>query len=471
MVSLDELAEKLSDFGITYNQAKVYIATAKLGIASVSQISKKSNVAREEVYRILPKLEEMGLIEKTVERPIRIKATNVQSVLSILINREKDMILKKISKLKAQRDEVLKDFQTIKMEPKSEEAAHLTIISQRQAIIQKILSMIGAAKRTVCIAISRDQFIHFFTNYSLPIEKALRRDIEFRIILEKAKHDDTIDELIKKFESSGISFAIRFVNKQQNHYFLVDYKEALASTSMEYTGLGKSAYLWTDESNLVRLIVENFEIIWLTSQDRETMKNEDDNEKLRHYLNTLQPTEHLVFIYRSLESKYDVLCNYLKVGLENGEAVVYIISEDNHGQVRDVLKRFGIDVEKNEKAGALRILGYNEFYVIDGKFSISTTTGLIRQMYDDALEKGFKGCRVFGEMSCFFQCNLNHNLMEYEKALHRILDSPIIGMCAYNADVFDKADSAAELYKELLQAHSKVLFMGRDKHLAKFEIR
>jgi len=51
MVSLDELAEKLSDFGITYNQAKVYIATAKLGIASVSQISKKSNFARVRRWR------------------------------------------------------------------------------------------------------------------------------------------------------------------------------------------------------------------------------------------------------------------------------------------------------------------------------------------------------------------------------------------------------------------------------------
>ena len=54
----------LSDFGLTHNQAKVYLAIAQLGLASVSQASKASNVRREDVYRIMPKLEKMGLIEK-----------------------------------------------------------------------------------------------------------------------------------------------------------------------------------------------------------------------------------------------------------------------------------------------------------------------------------------------------------------------------------------------------------------------
>jgi len=90
MDSLTELAEKLSEYGITYNQAKVYVAAAKLVIASVSQISKKSNVSREEVYRLLPKLEKLGLIEKTIERPLRIKATNFRAALSILINHRRE---------------------------------------------------------------------------------------------------------------------------------------------------------------------------------------------------------------------------------------------------------------------------------------------------------------------------------------------------------------------------------------------
>jgi len=41
LLSLDEKAEMLSDFGLTHNQAKVYIAIAQLGLASVSQALQK----------------------------------------------------------------------------------------------------------------------------------------------------------------------------------------------------------------------------------------------------------------------------------------------------------------------------------------------------------------------------------------------------------------------------------------------
>ena len=61
-MSLDENATILSDFGLTHNQAKVYIAVVQLGIASVSQVSKISKVRREGIYKTLPKLEKMGSI-------------------------------------------------------------------------------------------------------------------------------------------------------------------------------------------------------------------------------------------------------------------------------------------------------------------------------------------------------------------------------------------------------------------------
>lgn len=470
-MSFNELTEKLSAFGITNNQAKVYLATAKLGIAPVSQISKGSHVPREEVYRMLPQLEKMGLIEKTVERPIRIKATKIESVLTILINRERDMFSKKMAELKAKRECILGDFRRIRMEPKTEERAHITWIIQKHAVIQKILSMIGAAQRKIDIAISRDQFVYLFANYSTLIRTTLSRGIELRIIVEKTEYDDTIHEIVNKIESPPFSFDIRFVDQLQSHYFLIDSKESLVSTSMEATAMGNKAYLWIDENEIIQLILQNFEMMWLTSQDIESMKRMDDNQKLINIINTLQPSEHIILVFRSMEAKHDVLCNYLKIGLENGEAVVYITSDNNHNPIKDVLKRFGIDVEKNQKTGALVILGYDEFYIFDGKFDISTTKRLLRQIYDDVMEKGFKGCRVFGEMSCFFNYGLDHKLIEYERSLHRIFDIPIIGLCAYNADDFDKPDSSLELYNNLLNAHSTVLFTGLDKTLEKLLAR
>ncbi len=85
MPSPETNAEILSDFGLTLNQAKVYVTIAKLGIASISQVSKASKVRREDVYRMLPRLQELGLIEKILDRPAKIRATPAEDGLSILI--------------------------------------------------------------------------------------------------------------------------------------------------------------------------------------------------------------------------------------------------------------------------------------------------------------------------------------------------------------------------------------------------
>ena len=469
MSSYNKLAEELSEYGITRNQAKVYIVAAKFGIASISQISRISNIPREEVYRLLPKLENMGLIEKTVERPMRVKASNLTTVLSILISQKRDTILREISKLEQKRDRILDEFEKLNMVSKSSESAHVTLIRQRQAIIQKIVTMIEDSKKTVSLSITRDQFIQFFTSYRSQIIRALNRDVEFRVVLENTEYSESIEEFLKELEKMG-RITIRFVDQQQSHYILKDYEQALVSTSMKHAAFGNKINMWTDDKELINLSKENFEIMWLTSKDINAIKTDDGN-KLRTYLHDLLPTEHLALIYKTAESKYDVLSNYLKFGLENAEAVICIIPGEEQQQVREALKQIGVDVKKNEKAGALKIIPDNEFYVIDGKFNIATTLEIVKQLHDDATEKGFKGCRIFGDSSCFFQNDLIEELIEFEKTLGRVLAMPIIGMCPYNSETLYKCDSPEEKIKELLQTHGKVLFMGKDGQLEKIEVR
>jgi hypothetical protein len=328
--------------------------------------------------------------------------------------------------------------------------------------------MIENSKKTVSLSISRDQFIQFFTSYRPQIIKALSKDVEFRVVLEKAEYNDAINSFLEQFEKSGM-ITIRFVDQQQSHYILKDYEQVLVSTSMKHAAFGNKINMWTDDSDLINLSKENFEIMWLTSKDVNAMKRDDGN-KLRVHLHDLLPTEHLALIYKTVESKYDVLSNYLKLGLENGEAGICIIPNEEQQQVRDVLNRIGVDVKKNEKAGALKIIPVNEFYIIDGEFNISTTLDLVKKLYDDVIELGFKGCRIFGDSSCFFQNNLIEELIEFENTLGRVLAMPIIGMCSYNSETLYKCDSPEEKIKELLQTHGKVLFIGKDGKLEKIEI-
>jgi len=71
--------------GLTLLQAKTYFALAKLGVADVKTVSKVSNVARQDVYRVTPKLQKRGLVEKIIATPTLYKAIPLKAGLSTLL--------------------------------------------------------------------------------------------------------------------------------------------------------------------------------------------------------------------------------------------------------------------------------------------------------------------------------------------------------------------------------------------------
>jgi hypothetical protein len=62
-------------------------------------------------------------------------------------------------------------------------------------------------------------------------------------------------------------------------------------------------------------------------------------------------------------------------------------------------------------------------------------------------------------------------LIQYEQALHTFLDIPMTAICAYSADMLARIDNPIDVYSELVKAHGKVLFAGKDSIMGRIEIR
>ena len=470
MLSSEKNVEVLLDFGLTRNQAKVYIAIVRLRLAPVGQISKVSKVRREDVYRILPKLEEMGLVEKLMGTPTKIRATPVEEALSILIKHEEETSRMTVSALKAQTETFLKHFaRAPRLE--MEEKANFVLLSKRESIIGKELSMLKNAEKEIDIVGSRNKLTQFIHGFAEELERiVVKKGGRIRIISELPEYEDSIPRVIEELISPGNSVDLKCANVPSGHYIIVDFKEALIATNTE-GNMAENPYLWTNSDSLVGVFQENFENLWHNSASWKSIETVAVPEKMISFMEELRSTNHLIFVYDSPEAKYTVLFNYLKVGLDNGEAGVYVAAEENPDQIREAMKRFGIKVKKHEETSALKILGYEDVYIIDGKFSISTTMNIWNKLYSEALKQGFKGLRVTGEMACFFKHHFVQELIEYEKALHRVLDIPMVAMCACNADILNKSKDPINLYSELARAHGTVLFTGIDNKLGRMEIR
>jgi sugar-specific transcriptional regulator TrmB len=470
LMPLDRDAQMLCDFGLTINQAKVYLAIVHLGIAPVGKVSKLSKVRREDIYRILPRLEETGLVEKILGTPTKIRAIPLDDALTVLIRREKDSAEKKVSELTAKKDDLLKHLKSnnrrIRLEEKETQFA---LLSARDAVISKTVTILKKAEKEIDLITSAEEFYHLLPLFAEQLEKALKRHLKVRLILEVSGHEES-PKSIERYLSAGAYLDVRYAYHHLSHYLIADHRQVLMATSPE-PPIGEHPYLWTDNKNFAGLMQENFEQVWHSGVNSKVMETDSVSEKATRFVEKLETSDHVIFVYQSTEAKHDILFNYIKVGLEKGDAGIYVASDENPSEIRNAMKEFGISVEKYEKAGALRILDWQEVYIIDGKFEIPATMSIWNKHYNEAVAKGFKGLRVTGEMACFFKHQLLPELVEYEMALHRILDLPIIAICAYNADDLTKAFNPINLYNELVKAHGTVLFAGMDNKMGKIEIR
>lgn len=81
----DERVQTLMNLGLTLLQAKIYLALAQAGKTKIETISKASNIARQDIYRIMPTLQKLGLAEKIVTTPTMYKATPIKEGYYLLL--------------------------------------------------------------------------------------------------------------------------------------------------------------------------------------------------------------------------------------------------------------------------------------------------------------------------------------------------------------------------------------------------
>ncbi|MFW9911399.1 MAG: MEDS domain-containing protein [Candidatus Thorarchaeota archaeon] len=469
MSAFEDSARKLSEFGLTPYEAKVYLAAVKLGPTSASRVSKLAEIRREEVYRTLPKLEKAGLIDRILGRPVKIKAMPIEEALSFLISRKEEQAKQEISNLHSMRENILDSLET---EPEErdfdEEMHHFTLISEKDAVSARTSALISNARTSIDIVDSGADIVRFILNYADALENTNKRVVEVRILTVCPDKEETIPEALQKHVPNN-SFDLRYVETLPSRYVMVDRKQALITTTPDGT-LSDLKCLWTDDPSLVGLIQRDFEEQYAKSISWKDFRL-SPSEKMTRIVKHLRPRDHVILMYDSLEGKRNTLFSYLRYGLENGEAVKYVCSEESPRDIRMAMQKFGIPVSEHEKTGALDIMNYTDIYIKDGKFSVLDIMDAWDNYYSSALAEGFKGLRVTGEMSCFIEHSLVDELIEYEKALHTILDIPLTAICAYNSETLARIENPLDVYSELVKAHGKVLFAGKDSTVGKVEMR
>lgn len=469
MDSSDQNVEMLSSFGLSRKQAKVYLSLVSLGTATVGEISRHSKVRREEVYRILPKLEKMGLIEKTLTTPVRLRAISIESALSILIKNEEENVKKRVTELTTKKTEFLEHYRTSFKKTESSTGDQFSLTSDKMVTLNKIKTLIDNAQTEIEYCTSREKLLQFIRYFSESLNHAADRGVKIRFISNLPNEEDDLPSAINLLLTTKKSIFIRYTENLPNHFIIADNKEVLSATStVGY--LADNPMLWSNNAPHVMVYKKLFQELWNSSVETLSMNVMSGVDKLKHFVKQMKPAEHVMLLYETTRAKMKVLLNYLKVGLDNGEATVYVCSESSVEEITEAIGQFGVDVIRCQNSGALKVIDYTQHYIIDGMFNIETTTKLWEHYYDEAISKGFKGLRVTVEMACFFKHNLLKELVIYERLLHKKPAIPMIAIYAYRADQLMEKNNSVNVYSELVKTHGGVLFTWVDKELGRIAI-
>jgi sugar-specific transcriptional regulator TrmB len=259
----EDLAKRLSDFGFTVNQAKVYVSIVQSGSTCVSRISESTHLHRQDIYKILPKLEEMGLIVKTIDTPFMIKAVPVKNALNSLVSTERKKANERISRLETNLKEMTNAIRKQQERRNTREEERWLILLTTDAEIKNIADLTFENARIECdLVMNLELITRLMPHFREHFQKIAIKGARIRIIVENLNNEHLVKRTLEKIRPNGGDFAAKLIFKSESvPYQIIDHKELWIGGKKE-TESCFPCVLWTNGRNMVKFFDESFKETW-----------------------------------------------------------------------------------------------------------------------------------------------------------------------------------------------------------------
>ncbi len=246
--------QALTGLGITNNQAKIYLALVGSKSSTVTQIAKSANIAREVVYRTVPRLQELGLIIKTISSPIEYEATPIDLAIKMLYEQK----IKEALETKARADELIGQIKN-KVEEKSAKKPQLISLSGKDRLISFTKRQMLSIQKSLDTMIVKTVFPRWWENYRPLFEAFLEKNVRIRVIVACCQEKVYAKE-IERLEKNK-NFKIKFIPDQiEVGMGIIDNLDALINTLPG--NMVKSSFYWSNDPGVIALCNTYFEKYW-----------------------------------------------------------------------------------------------------------------------------------------------------------------------------------------------------------------
>ena len=260
----EELVVKLENFGFTVNQAKVYLSIVQSGATRVGRISKNTQLHRQDIYKLLPKLERMGLITKTIDKPFMIEAVPIEKALDNLVSKERKKANERITHLENNLKDVVSSLQE---QPHIKEETRFTLLTTDEAIKNKGRFTFKKLKKECLLVTNIESLqtspVNYFRDFLQTIAES---NAKTRLLIVTNENEETVKQTIEKLAPNINQFTVKIVNKTTcKNYQIIDNKEIWIATQQK-TETGNPCMLWTNDRNIIEVYKENFKKVWIQTR-------------------------------------------------------------------------------------------------------------------------------------------------------------------------------------------------------------
>jgi len=256
----DEIIDKLVSFGLTVNQAKVYLSIVQSGTTSVNRISKDTKLHRQDIYKMLPKLEKLGLITKTIDMPFMVNAVPIETGLHDLLLMFKQKSEENLSSLECNVRDLIEQ---VKTKPSEDQDTKLTLLTTDKAIKNREDLSFRNTTNSVDFILDEEMLNTAVIRYVCEhLQTSTKNGVEIRLIVEASECSNLIKRCLAKINCGNNCFTAKIaLHTRSKNYQIFDNRELCISTQQK-TESEFPCILWTNDENIIIIYKDHFAKVW-----------------------------------------------------------------------------------------------------------------------------------------------------------------------------------------------------------------
>ncbi len=262
----DNIKSLLKNYGLSEKEAQLYIFLAKHGVLRAREISKFSKINKAEVYRILKSLQSKGIVEPTLESPIRFSIVPFEKIIDLSIQSKQE----EVKRIKTAREELLASWKGINRVKVDEEPEKFVVIDGDKKIYQKISEMANATKRSFSAILTLQMLARLDNSGVLESAKRpISSRTQFNFLLENSDQNFDVLHSIPKFltvrmrnADLGLKLFPRMFTKDADEILVY-----ITPKNNQLDQLHEDTALWTNSSSIIQAFIAIFQDAWTNAAD------------------------------------------------------------------------------------------------------------------------------------------------------------------------------------------------------------